>query len=223
MRHYHLDIKLTKGTTLDPNSVPFLSQNIKECVRFIADALSHNNTIKTLTIALPCYCAPIKYRGRSWTVQQVRDMLEPLSRLRLASPIRILPSEKTWLSPETCSNSPSCERMKGNGEISIPHSLDGTPLTEMETVWRDLKTIRRPHSTLTGLLFPGPDFFSHDFLLVRNALESGDRTTFDRRIEELVRDIERSWNLMEAWEERQKTVREKKEREEKDIVRCQVL
>ncbi|KAL9576307.1 MAG: hypothetical protein Q9212_007211 [Teloschistes hypoglaucus] len=219
MRHYHLDIKLTKGTALAPNSLSYLSQNIKECIRFITDALSYNNTIKTLTVALPCYCAAINYQGYSWTVKGVRDMLEPLSRLHLASPIRILPSEKTWPNPDTCSN-PSCERMKETAELSLPHSLDRIPLTEMETKWRDLKTMPRPRSTLDGCLFPSPDYFRHDFSMVRNALESGDRMKFERCMEQVVSHIDRSWNLMEAREARE--AREKTERETEEGGRCQI-
>ncbi|KAI4194892.1 MAG: hypothetical protein LQ350_007511 [Teloschistes chrysophthalmus] len=94
MQHYYLDLGLGKRYAI------YLTYEMeryrlafKEHLRTIADALSMNEDIRSLTIAVPCHCnidisdnsSPVELTGST-----ISDFLAPLKRIRVRDPVQLI-------------------------------------------------------------------------------------------------------------------------------------
>ncbi|KAL9579672.1 MAG: hypothetical protein Q9203_006595 [Teloschistes exilis] len=207
MQHYHLDIKIMKLRRKPERFILNATETIKESIRLVADALSHNNTIKTLTVAVPYYCVPNIYYGSGWVTSDIYKLLNPLTRLRLDSPIRIVSSDEIGPAANYSNKPRKCFNpvIYIEGNLTLPQNLDGQPLSERESRWRDLKMIPRPPGTLIDQIFPESVGIWRGFHKVRVLVGGKDSWgKFDEAAEKLRISIEKLWDLKEASEKKER-------------------
>ncbi|KAI4194891.1 MAG: hypothetical protein LQ350_007510 [Teloschistes chrysophthalmus] len=155
MHHYDLQFKFTRGglgVSSGPLTYREARTKFRERARMVADALSTNNEIKSLTIAVPCHCY-LCYPGDFGPVMSYEEtndstlqFLEPFQRLSVEGPIKNIPNQGIN-TPETrvkCSLS-VCQRM--SELIDSQMNFQGAGLTERELEWRRIKLLPRSHIT----------------------------------------------------------------------------
>ncbi|KAL9576320.1 MAG: hypothetical protein Q9212_007203, partial [Teloschistes hypoglaucus] len=156
MHHYDLQFKFTRGglgETISPWTYREARAKFKERARMVADALSTNKDIKSLTIAVPCHCY-LYYPGDLSPVMNYAEtntatlhFLEPLQRLSVEDPVRNIPNQGIN-TPETrvkCSVS-GCQSLSQVMGSQINY-LQGAWLTDRELEWRRIKLLPRSHIT----------------------------------------------------------------------------
>ncbi|KAI4088491.1 MAG: hypothetical protein L6R37_008191, partial [Teloschistes peruensis] len=156
MHHYDLQFKFTRGgleDTIRTWTYREARAKFKERARMIADALSTNKNIKSLTIAVPCHCylcLPEEFSpvlSYAETNLATLHFLEPLQRLSVEDPVRNIPNQGIN-TPEIrvkCSL-PECQRLSQVIGSQINY-LQGAWLTDRELEWIRIKLLPRSHIT----------------------------------------------------------------------------
>lgn len=125
----------------------YFNEILQENVRTLADALSVNEEIKSLTVAVPCHCYVEKeevFSSVDLTGFRIMELLASLKRIRVENPVQFV----TYFgigrreSRVQCSQS-NCQRLAQIITTELGH-LHGAPLIEAEEKWRRLKTLPRP-------------------------------------------------------------------------------
>ncbi|KAL8685941.1 MAG: hypothetical protein Q9218_007451 [Villophora microphyllina] len=203
MEHFYLNIKMWKGSLISQHYSPSTNERFQENLRTIADALFTNEHIKSLRVAVPCYCARMDGENSPQRVcDDTNRILEPLKRLRVLRPVEIVMSEscRTPESRVQCTKT-HWIRMKQDLEASFA-KLEAAPLSDMEAAWKNLKALPRPFDSL----FPREYDFSYYFQNVLTSLFWGNEESFDECAETLRRTIEQKWNALRPRQEREKTL-----------------
>lgn len=150
MRNFHLNIRYDNPSWKVARALSTYGDNgalVKERVRTVADVLSTNENIRSLTVTIPCQCTlkdteiPFQVAERT-----ILDSLQPLKRLRVAESVRIVPSfvNGTRESRPYCTRS-NCQRLAQKTKASLGQ-LVGEELSDKEETWKLLKAMPRPSS-----------------------------------------------------------------------------
>ncbi|KAL8661340.1 MAG: hypothetical protein Q9202_005705 [Teloschistes flavicans] len=154
MHQYDLQFKFTKGGLGEAyNTWAYgnAREKFKERARMVADALSTNPNIKSLTVAVPCHCYPGLPKGfwsrlpNKETNLATLNFFEVLQRLRVNSPVKNVTSHgiSTPESRVQCSQV-ECERLSRVIRSQM-HPLQGAGLTARESEWKRIKLLPRSH------------------------------------------------------------------------------
>ncbi|KAI4194890.1 MAG: hypothetical protein LQ350_007509 [Teloschistes chrysophthalmus] len=155
IQHYHLDLSLN-CPPLNCGQLDIYQKRafLKETVRTLADALSANENIKSLTVTMPCHCW-IKHNQRIlyWSrdgaeLANMWTCLSPLKRLQVRDPIKItaysiIDGQGTRI---PCTR-PKCQLLAQKATTEFSH-LRAEPLSEEEATWKRLKTLPRPRISI---------------------------------------------------------------------------
>ncbi|KAI4247643.1 MAG: hypothetical protein LQ352_006105 [Teloschistes flavicans] len=156
MRHYHLDLSFDSPKWSLPHvELSSAMLHLQETIRTLADALSMNEDIKSLEVAIPCECYIRKtyVYGQShmysYAISDLLEYLDPLSRLSVEDPVEFVAySDIDRRGARVSCPKVSCRRLAHMVTAELGH-LRGASLTETEERWKWLKTLpRAPISNL---------------------------------------------------------------------------
>ncbi|KAL9576319.1 MAG: hypothetical protein Q9212_007202 [Teloschistes hypoglaucus] len=148
MQHYHLDLDLGTSHSIYKTYESRRSRlSFQEHLRTVADALSMNEDIRSLTVAVPCHCSIEKFSNDSHQVEltssNISDLLAPLKRIRARDPIQLIPynesSRREYRLP--CPRA-KCLRLAQLLTAELSH-FSGESLTDAEERWKWRKTLLR--------------------------------------------------------------------------------
>ncbi|KAL8790093.1 MAG: hypothetical protein Q9213_000795 [Squamulea squamosa] len=120
---------------------------MKEQLRFVSDTLASNDSIRSLSITIPCDCCLKGGNGANSTVDEVLDFLTPLKQLRVAS--KSVKLEAAFddgydgLKGDVCLNicpEPECQQLARQLQGALG-PLDGKQLDHEEEAWKKLKAM----------------------------------------------------------------------------------
>ncbi|KAI4088493.1 MAG: hypothetical protein L6R37_008193 [Teloschistes peruensis] len=196
IQHYHLDMSpdCPPLNTLDLDATQ-KRWFLKETVRTLADALSTNEDIKSLTVTIPCRCwikinQSVLYHSRR-NGRELANMwtcLSPLKRLQVRDPMKItaysvIDGRGTGVS---CTH-PKCQLLVQKATTEFGH-LRGEPLSEGEETWKRLETLPRPHISI--ILTYARETANQTLLIARIYLDNKDKVAFEEEAQKYEEDSE---------------------------------